>query len=332
MRRSLSRLSGVLRGLSRAFTLIELLVVIAIIAILIGLLLPAVQKVRDAAARIRCQNNLKQIGLALHNYHDNKELFPPGGKVGWAGDQWTWIDRGSWIVYTLPFIEQEGLYKTIAATGALDYNQYVEVHSYMSSRPVMLKSMRCPADDWDPTAYVTNYVGSLGPQCAVGPCGIDPHQQYCNSANFGVASAWPPSPDHGNGWGPADIRGMFNRLGAKITMSAVKDGLSNTILVGESLPAQHDHLWGNAWWHYNSSGAAHCSTIVPINYRSDQTAWCDPRANHNWNVSWGFKSNHTNGANFVFGDGSVKFIQQGIDHFTYNKLGGRADMLPVNLP
>jgi prepilin-type processing-associated H-X9-DG protein len=110
----------------------------------------------------------------------------------------------------------------------------------------------------------------------------------------------------------------------------VTDGLANTIMIGESLPSQHDHLAQNAWWSYNG-GQSHCSTIVPINYRSDGTNWCSP-ANifkGNWNVSWGFKSNHTNGVNFVFGDGSVHFINQGINMKTYQLLGCRNDGQPI---
>src|ERR1700730_18084160 len=104
-----------LRGLrvsrKRGFTLIELLVVIAIIAILIGLLLPAVQKVREAAARIKCQNNMKQFGLAIHSYNDTNNALPPGGTLGPTGD-WG-DDRGTWLVYTLPYMEQEGLFKQL---------------------------------------------------------------------------------------------------------------------------------------------------------------------------------------------------------------------------
>ena len=96
------------------FTLIELLVVIAIIAILIALLLPAVQQAREAARRTQCKNNLKQIGLAMHNYHDVNGLFPWGGRVGYTTNPGDWgSTQGTWIVYALPYLEQDGLYKMI---------------------------------------------------------------------------------------------------------------------------------------------------------------------------------------------------------------------------
>src|SRR5262245_15126755 len=106
---------------SRAFTLIELLVVIAIIAVLIGLLLRAVQKVREAAARMSCQNNLKQLALACHSYHDVNNLFPPGGYFiadatsnGWSPAPDGWLaQKGSWLTFTLPYMEQDNIWKNI---------------------------------------------------------------------------------------------------------------------------------------------------------------------------------------------------------------------------
>jgi len=119
-------------------------------------------------------------------------------------------------------------------------------------------------------------------------------------------------------------------LNDPLPLVKITDGLSNTILVGESLPKMHDHLAQNLWWRYNG-GVAHASTIVPINQRSDGTSNCDPKAYsaRNWNVSWGFKSRHSGGANFLFGDGSVHFLRDSIDMRTYQLLGCRNDGQPT---
>jgi len=340
-----------LRRLARGFTLIELLVVIAIIAILIGLLLPAVQKVREAASRLRCQNNLKQFGIAIQAYADvNDGLIPPGG--GYFRDQpgmssasdWT-NDQGSWLVWTLPYMEQAPLFQKINPKRGGSLASPPPGYTYGAARwttdspaglipfGTKLKYARCPSDDYDVNATTTNYVGSLGPQCADGGCGINPNQVYCTTAYAqSIGANYTTSPDHGNDWGPGPIRGVFNRLGSNITLSAVKDGLSVTIFVGESLPNHHDHLQGNRWFDSNG-GAAHCSTIVPINYKSDnQPQDCTAPANtaRNWNVSWGFKSNHVGGANFLFGDGSVRLIDKSIDMKTYQLLGCRNDGAAVS--
>src|SRR5262249_37105256 len=105
----------------RGFTLIELLVVIAIIAILIGLLVPAVQKVREAAARIQCSNNLKQFGIACHSFHDVNGKLPPGGISNPPGSWWTG-NKGSWLLWTLPYMEQDNMWKSVPNIDVANYD------------------------------------------------------------------------------------------------------------------------------------------------------------------------------------------------------------------
>ncbi len=319
---------------SRGFTLIELLVVIAIIAILIGLLLPAVQKVREAAARMSCQNNLKQFGLAQHSFNDVNGHLPRGGMMGrgvagppiesWGGENWG-DDRGTWIVYSLPYMEQDALFRivpnietTVNGAGIMRSNA-----AAMAARP---KFLRCPSDDYNLNESHSNYAGSLGPQCVTGGCGADINQALCNQPALGI----PASPDHGNDVNSSGIRGLYNRVGCKISLIGIKDGLSNTIMIGEVLPRFHDHMFNGSWMHFNG-GYSHVSTIVPINQglsqftRNGSCTSTIPFDARNWNTSWGFKSQHSGGANFVFADGSVKFLSQTINMTAYLLLGGRND-------
>jgi len=344
MRSPLSRLTGVFRRIT-AFTLIELLVVIAIIAILIGLLLPAVQKVREAASRMKCSNNFKQYGIALHSYNDIFHKLPPGGYISPPGSPTygNWDERGSWQVYLLPYIEQDNLFKNatqwaggpLATTydsvnqAAINSNGKMPAGGNVWTAQKPPSYMKCPSDGDGLSANWSNYVGSLGSQCATGPCGYNPNQVYCSGEAFSPPWGYTTSPDHGNSYTASDIRGCFNRVGAEISFASISDGLSNTILVGESLPVAHDHLAGQQWWGFNN-GNSHCTTIIPINYLMPEglgTSWCSPPDKYagNWNISWGFKSRHTGGANFLFGDGSVHFINQSIDHKTYQWLGCRND-------
>lgn len=276
----------------RAFTLVELLVVIAIIGILVGLLLPAVQQAREAARRMSCSNNLKQIGLALHNYHDTYRALPSSGfqHNGTAQEPRTWQDssKGSQLAKLLPFIEQSALWQTIPFGGAqpplIDPGQSASNSEFQAyaiapgpgsfvfngqtvqrSFHVVIPTYLCPSDgfmkswQWSDGSNrdhraLSNYGFSIGPQAM-------PSQN--GSCNLFPGNLFGDGPNgHGNSAGSAGVAGMFGRGEWSPTFSEVIDGLSNTIAVGEILPNKSDHHW-NGWMHFNSLWTA---TTAPINY------------------------------------------------------------------
>jgi prepilin-type N-terminal cleavage/methylation domain-containing protein/prepilin-type processing-associated H-X9-DG protein len=338
------------------FTLIELLVVIAIIAVLVGLLLSAVQKVREAAARISCHNNLKQLALACHTYHDVNGFFPPGGRFLSRKDppDRQGGDKGSWLVFALPYMEQGSLYQQIPLRTQPDYNSIANCPAF----PARLPNGRCPSDDYDPGAFVCNYVGSNGPQCWSGFCDytpsypIDPFQKYCNgddvndppqTLNPPTYKGYAASPNYGDTSEPSEVRGMFNQSGAKISLADVTDGTTNTLLLGEKIISQEwaflfdFYTGGPTHWANRLGGNCFGTTIIPINYRTDYTAddgctAAPDRYYYNAGVTAGFKSRHPGGTNFALVDGSVRFISQDIDRQVYQYLGCRNDGQVAGLP
>ncbi len=310
-----------LRQRCRGFTLIELLVVIAIIAVLVALLLPAVQQAREAARRSQCKNNLKQYGLGLHEYEETYKQLPG------AGNNWGSPQIG-WQVQILPFMDQATLYEKVDMNLAAAWDSCMDPACATRARQVNVKYAFCPSD-YDQAARdtnwaQTNYTGSLGSQrtpSANGACNLflTPGTHYENPTG---------GADHGNDVGGQSLSGAFGRVNAGFGLAAFADGLSNVIVVGEIIPQCNDHTAG--WWHYNGMGNAHASMSSPINTMTTCAAEPNPEypacvAQSNWNISWGFRSRHAGGAQFLLGDGGVKFVSQNIDYNTYQYLGGRRD-------
>ena len=306
-------------GRRTGFTLIELLVVIAIIAILVALLLPAVQQAREAARRTQCRNNLKQFGLALANYHDVYRMYAIGGTGGCCDVR----PALGFMPRLLPYLDQAVVFNQ------LDMSARYAMESVMADgRPARLSVLPvalCPSDanlGPNPNIYgyaTTNYDGSQGSQ------GFQSLNSSCQP--YFSSSLKPGFYD---GTDINRISGMANRTGAVARIQDVTDGSSNTIHMGEILPSCNDHLGGGYW--FTNALNFHAGTAVPSNDFTTCT-WATPAqirfpactAQSNWNLSWGFRSMHAGGAHFVLVDGSVRFLNQSVDYFTYQYLGDRAD-------
>jgi prepilin-type processing-associated H-X9-DG protein len=183
----------------------------------------------------------------------------------------------------------------------------------------------------------STYVGSLGSQAT--PSNDSACNIWFTKGTHHENLAW--NADHGNTWRKEDLSGIFCRMGTngKMDMASVQDGTSNVIAIGEQIPSCHDHTGG--MFHYNGMANAHASTSAPVNTMTtcalsqadaQQKAYpypnCFPQSN--WNFSWGFRSRHPGGAQFVLCDGSVQFITNTIDYQTYQRLGGRKDGRPIS--
>ena len=292
-----------------AFTLIELLVVIAIIAILIGLLLPAVQKVREAAARMSCSNNLKQLGVAVHSYHDANGRIP----FSWSPNNYGYNDGDrswSWLSQILPYIEQSNLYTAgqLGTAGALSgpppaapvltFNQAAAVHA------TQIKTFLCPSDSSNSVPQTDRNNGSTSSGAG------NTNYKGVSGSNWAWGN-WQNTGPSGNNNGLDAGDGMFYRSdnSRPLTLIGIKDGTSNTLMVGEDIPKLNNHC---AWARANYSTGT-CS--IPLNTNLPGSG--QQFANNDWPNVYSFRSRHTGGALFALGDGSVRFVRQSIDITQY---------------
>jgi prepilin-type N-terminal cleavage/methylation domain-containing protein/prepilin-type processing-associated H-X9-DG protein len=289
-----------------AFTLIELLVVIAIIAILIGLLLPAVQKVREAASRMKCQNNLKQIGLGFHNYHDVLGAFPNGGRQDYYGTN-SREDRWCWMYKVLPYVEQDPLYKS--TDNLLIRRTSVPIYHCPSRRP--------------PTIFtnfmLTDYAGAAGLTWEADATNVT---QLYNGVVL-----------------PKEIcfATPCTQLPA-VTFASITDGTSNTVLAGEKYVSS-DKYGGSQWGDNNSW--ANGSTWISARHSRRQPGpdlpaardaaarnlpWRDPSGANTDAGMWDFfGSPHPSGFNVVLCDGSVRSIRYSVNLTTWQNMVARND-------
>lgn len=337
------------RGRRRhAFTLVELLVVIAIIGVLVALLLPAVQAAREAARRMSCSNNLKQFGLALQNHHDTYGTFPPGC----TNDDTKCF---GWGTYILPFEEQTNLYNSISDV----------LKNEMANAKLMHKggAVGQNIDDWKKNrmnhgdqqqftkVLLPNY---LCPSSANGKKDEDNYGASSYVGNMGTAAS---NQDFGGGkFNGANQTGVLlysneNNNVHVVGMGDVRDGTSNTLMVGEIgasqnvYPGKINHRTFPTWAGGNDDGAwnkkfsfANAVRLADEKFFINRPPTVDPKNPGSATIpdeeesDATFGSFHTGGAQFVFVDGSVHFIQSTIDVVTLHRLANRQDGLPVTLP
>jgi prepilin-type N-terminal cleavage/methylation domain-containing protein/prepilin-type processing-associated H-X9-DG protein len=336
-----------------AFTLIELLVVIAIIAILIALLVPAVQKVRDAAARVQCQNNLKQLALACHSYHDARKELPYGRRY----DYW---DTYTWTQLILPYIDQLPAYDGFVTLQQSPWNRNapgpngpIGNNAQMrNSRHTIVPAYICPADGAAKANEVnTNEFGFYRG-----------NYRACTGAGDMYGNATPPTAAAAGPWGVgafAVVAGQSTDPGAAVPTRGCKlvgitDGTSNTIFISEGISPTVAG-WGGpigSWIYGNMGGALFTNTLTPNSTAPDRPIGPCPQnqGDTTYNLpctslggnAWftqsgvgayvGARSRHQGGVNAALADGTVRFFDNSIDLNTWRALGTRSGNETVTLP
>ena len=297
-------------GRRSAFTLVELLVVIAIIGVLVALLLPAVQAAREAARRTKCANNLKQLGIAVHNYHDTFGYLPTSGGYAAEGPRPTANpNRKGWIVSILPQMEQTALYERFepffTMAGGLSH---ADCQDEMG---ISTKGLHCPSDPHG-GALITNQN-----QFTNIPVAITNYKGVIGDTKMG--GAWTGTADCHNTIG---CTGLFyrNNYQEPQRLSNIIDGTSNTFMIGEDLPQHNQH---SAAYYCNGDYA---SCHAPLNYMPKPPTPAD------WPKVISFRTMHPGGAHFCAADASVRFISQTIDHVHYQALATKAGSEVYNMP
>jgi prepilin-type N-terminal cleavage/methylation domain-containing protein/prepilin-type processing-associated H-X9-DG protein len=335
----------------RAFTLVELLVVIAIIGILVGLLLPAVQAAREAARRMQCSNNVKQLGLAFHNYENAHRNFPINfawrNRPGLGGGGPAISDTGkSWMQMLLPFIEQNSLFNNIDFTVGLRLTGGIlgptaNIQRNRDVAQTVIPAFLCPSDgqhqngrldrrsDSPPglnTFAVTNYKACAGRNWAYG---IYSHPNTLGGRNGGN--------NDGLNAGNGVLCSNQQNTNPITRIRDVSDGTTNTFFIGEALPMFSQWNW---WYNPNASTA---TTAIPLNFslRRPMSTWplCglpagnfSRNADCDWPNNYNFNSRHTGGGNFGLGDGSVRFVSDSVETEVYRSYGsiGSGEVATLN--